>query len=82
MKTALLALFAAACLSSCTIDSISYDPGINGASYPTRHIIVPPVYNTGHTLYHYNSYHYDLRPDYIRYSRHCVPVRRRHHNHH
>ena len=83
MKTALLALFAAASLSSCTVDSISYSPGVNSMSYPTHRIIVPPVY---HTLYHY-----DLRPDYVRYGRHCgsvrygrrcVPVRQRHYYHH
>lgn len=70
MKTALLAILAAACLSSCTVDSISYGTGVNGVSYPTHRIVVPPVYHTGHT-----TYHYDLRPDYVRYGSHCRSVR-------
>ena len=72
MKTALLALFVATCLSSCAIDSVGYGAGVNSVSYPTHRIFVPPVYHTGR----HTSYHYDLRPDYMRYGSRCVQVRR------
>ena len=78
MKRILLALFAAAGLSSCTVDSVGYGPGVNSMSYPIHRVIVPPVYHTRV----YTPYHYDLRPDYIRYGSHCVSVRRRHHRDH
>ena len=78
MKTALLAFFTATCLSSCTIDSVGYDRGLNSVSYPTHRIFVPPLYHAGR----HTSYHYDLRPDYMRYGRRCVQDRRRQRYHH
>lgn len=78
MKKILLALVAAACLPSCTLDSVSYGVRVDSVSYPVRRVYVPPVYRTGV----YTSYHYDLRPDYRRYGSYCPPVRRRSHCHH
>jgi hypothetical protein len=79
IKSILFAIFTAATLSSCTIDSVSYGVGVTGVSYPSYRVVTPPSYRT----HVHTSYHYDLRPDYVRYRRYyrSVPALRGPHCH-
>jgi len=85
MKTKLLALIAAATLSSCTIDSVGvalYTPPtrvhvrVHDNYYHYRNYYRPQVYHAPHNrprVYHAPP------PDYIRFRGNLVPQKRRHH---
>jgi len=75
MKKALLALLAAAGLSSCTLETVTV--GVTEPSYymPTRtYYVTPRTYYPPARTYIYS----DLRPDYIRYRDPWATRRHRH----
>tara|TARA_R100000664_G_scaffold33456_2_gene50620 strand:+ start:1284 stop:1514 length:231 start_codon:yes stop_codon:yes gene_type:complete len=69
IKCIFLVVLAAVSLSSCTLDSASF--GVSAVSYPTyRPLHQPAIYRA--TRY----YHYDVRPDWMRYGGNWRPTRR------